>query len=378
MYSFFLNLKLLCYAISPWNNEANLKFLRKSIEKNKIKWDYVIDIAHSYLLVPSLWVNLRAKNLESYLDEGIRDYLHNFYSLNMQRNIGLRQQTLEAVDVLNNQGIVPLLFKGAAQLFQPIHGHLGSRMMRDLDILIPTKQLGEAVEVLHSIGYQEAVDKNFNQAKHHHWAPLFRSGEYGTIELHHEALYLDAAGVLPAQLIWTNAQRQTVQGVHFFIPDATHSLMIGMIHSRFFDLHRLDLQALLDCTSLVLRYSDHMDWERIRSLMDKNGLCHMLQAYLVAANLLFNLPFPHMIEPTISARMHYMLSLAVLRWKLAKRLSSKYYAFTAQQICKRYQCKNQPLPLTVNRLKYLAESIRDIYEGISYCVKLRRKHILEK
>jgi hypothetical protein len=363
MNGFFFNLKFLCYAISPSNNKANLDFLHKSIKK--IKWKSLIGIAHWHLLVPSLWANLRAKNLEYYLDEEIRDYLHNFYNQNLQRNIGLKQQTLEAVDVLNNQGITPLLFKGAVQLFQPINRDSGSRMMVDLDILIPINQLKKAVKAIHSIGYKEINNEtNYNKAKHHHWAPLFRSGEYGKIDLHHEALNFSAARVLPTNLIWAKAQSKKVQGVHFYMPDPTHSFMIGMLHSqlanRFFYLHFLDLKALLESTALILRYSDKMDFEEIQSMVDKKELYHILQTYLFTANLLFNLSHFYITEPTIKSRIHYKVSLAVLRWGWAEKLATKYDAFTDQQICRRYRCENRAFPLFVNKFKYLFKNVRNI------------------
>ena len=172
----------LCHIISPLTNPRDIARLKDLITKSEVSWERVIHLANTYLVISALWVGLCEKELDSELENEVRNYLQELHALNLRRNQNLKRQTIEAIGVLNKKGIVPILIKGAVQFFQPIHGDLGVRIMTDLDILVPENQIAEAIKALIQIGYQAYKYPNADLAPPHHVAPLMRAGKYGSIE----------------------------------------------------------------------------------------------------------------------------------------------------------------------------------------------------
>lgn len=99
----------------------------------------------------------------------------------------LRAQLKAAVAALNRAGIVPVLLKGGARIWQSTPGyHLHPSV--DLDVMVCPSQFQEALRVLHAFGYAEHTDGDtlrYYSRAHHHHAPLYVQGGV-PIELHRE------------------------------------------------------------------------------------------------------------------------------------------------------------------------------------------------
>jgi hypothetical protein len=319
----------LCRILSPFTGPVGVCRLRRQITSGSVAWASVIGIANSHLVTPALWVRLSEKNLDRIIVPDVRDYLREIYALNLKRNQGLKRQALEVIGTLNKKDIHPLLIKGASQLFQPIHGDLGSRIMTDLDMWIPAGQIPAAVDVLTEIGYS---DGGKSLKAYHHLAPLFRKGAFGAIELHREVLPEPIATVLNASLICKKAKNRTVEGVSYRTPTLSHAFLLCMLHSqvkdRFHNEWVIGLRSLNDMTAMVAHRSAGMDWSEIESRMVRHGLGPVLRAFLWHAHRLFKLPWPTGVRPALSAIVHHELCMSAIRWQLMDRLTVKvdYYS----------------------------------------------------
>ena len=348
--------KFVCRCLSLHYDEDNIGDIQYQLTRGALSWESVIYIANNYLVTPGLWSGLKSKGLEVLLKDEIRRYLCELHAMNRNRNSHLRRQLLEAIDTLNSAGITPLLLRGSGQLVQPIHNDLGSRIMSDLDILVPSKQLSTALDALAVKGYKE-LEVSYDPEKLHHWAPLMRPGDYGTIELHQQALNKFVTQVMPTEMIWQAAKSKIIAGVRFYLPSPTHSILICMLHSREFnrsdDPRQFNLRALHDLAAITGRYSTEIDWLMVHRHMKDHGLGYVAEAQLLAAQRMLGMPLPAAIMPGPSARLHHIVSLAVMNWSLVELLSRRVYDFSVFLIRQRYGCARRSLCLTAYRMRYL-------------------------
>ncbi len=348
--------------MSPYGSHNDLAGLRRLIAGlNGTAWTALIDIANDNLVSPGLYSGLQAKGLFNLIDNEPQTYLKDLFDLNQNRNEHLAVELKEAVRVLNDVGITPLLIKGAAHLMHSIHDAVGSRLLSDLDILIPPEKLPRALDAFIAYGY-EAMDVTYDVEKLHHYAPLFKPGHFGIIELHKRPFNKNVNHVLPTQAIVKAANDLTVNGCRFLLPDPTHAILICLLHSREFGLRddprQYNLRALHDLTAINLSAYGRIDWTYIGSVLKKSGLNHLLEAYLVAAHKLFGMPYPEGARSGPTGRMQHTINMSVMRWPIVELLTRHTHDFMAFHINQRYGCALKPLPLAAYRMRYLAHYLR--------------------
>ncbi len=312
--------KYLFSVISPLTDSQTLGRLRSQMAKAEIPWEQVLQMANAYLMISALWVGLCKKKVVNELDNEVRDYLVELHALNVKRNHGLKHQAMEAVRALNRRDIVPMLIKGAVQLFQPLHEDFGTRIMTDLDILVPISQMDEAIRALLQLGYQVQQDPIIDWDAHHHAAPMVRPGDYGCIELHRRALGGIAERVLSTQELWAASEMCVHEGIYFKTPNTTHSVLMGFLHSQVAQGNQrmllIDYKAQLDMVVMLSCESTIPDWRQIRNRIETHGLIPVFRNYLWTAHRVFNLPMPSWLRPKASTRAYFLICLATIRWEL--------------------------------------------------------------
>jgi len=356
MNMYYHGFKFICRCLTPYYDERDLSDMRRQLTQAGVPWEWVVNIANDYFITPGLWSGLKSKGLETLLDNEPYQYLHKLHALNRERNTHLRHQLIEAIRALNTAGIRPLLLKGSGQLLEPIHNDIGSRIMSDLDMLIPLEQIPDAMDALIDIGYREA-DITYDTQKLHHCTPLIRSGDYGPIELHRRALHNEISHVLPTRKIWEDARSEIIDGVHFYLPSSTHSILICMLHSQAFnsryDPRQFNPRALQDLSAITMRYSEEIDWSSIHRMMKDHGLKYLAGSHLLSAHRLMGMPLPSDMMPGPSSRLLHIVSLGSMNWSTVERLSRRVLRLSAHQICRHYGCSRQLLSLTAYRMRYL-------------------------
>ena len=331
----------LCQIISPFCDTRDIVRLKNKITRSEVSWERVIHFANTHLIISALWVGLCEKRLDLELENEVRNYLQELHTLNLKRNQGLKRQAVEAIEALNQIGIVPMLIKGAVQLFQPIHKDFGVRIMVDLDILVPRNRIAEAIKALTQIGYRRQEYSNSELAPPHHMAPMFRSGEYGSIELHFTALGNRIANhILPTAEILAIAEEYNTAEVCFKVPNSTHSVLLEILHSQLTHRHHqrlsLDYKALHDMVTLISRQDRNIDWHQIQNRFAKHGMNSILRTHLWMAHRLLNLPVRNGIEPNAFTRSYHGLYLAMICWKLLYSWYNRALTFYNVRIMKRF------------------------------------------
>jgi|GEM_PF-4503888 len=109
----------------------------------------------------------------------------------------LRAQLGDAIKLLNDCGIVPVLLKGAARIWERTSGYQLHDSV-DLDMLLPREQVRAAAQTFEKVGYKSRASRaelRHYERRHHHAAPLFPPAAGVSIELHRELFPRDRLGL---------------------------------------------------------------------------------------------------------------------------------------------------------------------------------------
>lgn len=270
----------------------------------EIDWQEALAFANAHYLAPALHASVAGAGRAADLPTDVAAYLAFLHDANRVRNQHLASQLRELVATFNEAGIRPLLLKGAMVLTEHHLGDPASRMLRDLDLLVPVGKGESALRALKGLGYEVLVRYPHG---HHAYGDFARHGSPGAVDLHFELT--DAPYLLSASEVWRRARPVSWQGTRLYVPSATDAALHNLVHAQIHylgDYYRgvIELRQLYDFARLAGRYGDGIDWPFIERRMAGYRLLAPLQSYALAAHRLFALRWPLAEPPSMRARFH--------------------------------------------------------------------------
>ncbi|MEO8668336.1 MAG: nucleotidyltransferase family protein, partial [Bauldia sp.] len=210
----------------------------------------------------------------------------------------------EIIALLNQQGIDPILLKGARSLWI---GRPEWRGLRDLDILVAPQEADRAERTLLESGFGQLPDAH-ERPRHHHRTPLFRADSPGWVEIHVRGGNHYAERLLPtAELVWA-ATTETREGRRARLLSPVHHVLHAMIHHHAghsaFAHGTMDIKGLYEFAS-ELGDLDDAARRDVRHRADAHPrLAAMLDLWIAAAADLFGFVVsePFAIDADATAR----------------------------------------------------------------------------
>jgi hypothetical protein len=267
-------------------------------------WVPVLALANEHLLTPALWTALRTSPLRPRLPDEVADYLQALHRLNGERNRTIRAQLGELVGALNDAAIVPVLLKGAATLFAGPYADNGTRMMRDIDLLVPAPVRDRAIAVLRRTGY--VLARGYGEA-HHAFGDFARAGDPAAVDLHVELV--DPRHLLRAAEVRSRGTVHDPAGMRFIVPSPTDRVLHNFLHGQLHHLGHyyrgeMPVSQLYEFSALTRAFAGAIDWRFIESRLEEHRLGVALRAYVLAATRLFGPSWPLSMPPCAQSRLH--------------------------------------------------------------------------
>ena len=350
-------LELLGRALAPVPRPQSLRALRAAIDAEALPWEHVVEQANALLVTPALWSGLQGKALAAKLPEDLQRYLAELHRLNAERNRGLAAQTRRTVRVLNDAGIEPIALKGAAHHFRSAFADDGVRIMTDIDLLVPTDALPEAVAALAEVGYAPEPEALVKLAGHHHYAPLLRLGEPASVELHAHVVVERCQHLLPTAAAWAESEPVAEEGLRLRVLSPTFRVLHALVHSELSDLNhlkgRVNLRQLHDVAATATRLRHEVDWPRLRRAMVSRGQHRAFAGALALLAALLDFDAGNGLTTRWLGSIH--------RWRCRQRLVSERFQrcdhklqnFSGYSLERRFGLPPGALPLTRARARYL-------------------------
>ncbi len=286
--------------------------LAAAIASGRIDWEGLGALAAEQLLLPALWPALREKNLVAPLPEAVRRFLavraggkaahyrmvlEAAFLANARRNESIRRQALAAIGTLNAAGIEPGLLKGTRLILASESPYGRSRILRDIDLLVPAEQWETARDALVAAGYRAA-----GEAAHALSLALDGAVE---VDLHRQPLSLHVPVPLPDYLtpagFWRRAESLAIEGRRCRCLPASENLVHAILHTEVADLNYAagdwPLRYLHETAATSREQA--IDWA-VLELVEGRGLRPALRAHLQAARLLFAERLPQALADSLS------------------------------------------------------------------------------
>lgn len=151
-------------------------------------WESVVKVASKHLMLPALYCRLDQKKLLKHLPEDLVLYLKELTELNRSRNIQLLKEAQDISRLFQRHHLHHSFIKGIALLSGNYYNDLGERMVGDIDILVASKDLDTAFELLVDHGYSRLVGFNYKVKNHRHLPRQISETHLGAVELHDQLL----------------------------------------------------------------------------------------------------------------------------------------------------------------------------------------------
>jgi hypothetical protein len=252
-------------------------------------------IARYWHVAAAAWPRIRDR-----LDvpQEVREACRSAYLANISHNARLRRAAVDVITGLNGLGIVPLVLKGGCQLFDPPGGHAGTRVMVDLDLLVPPGRDREAFAFLIDRGY--LPEPGLDVARHHHWPKAQRPDDGTVVEIHKTPWYRGEAATTEA--FFAAAVPIPTAEVQCLLPCTRHRLLHNAIHGVEAVLRHsfiweadepgravrfVNLRQLFDFAELAACRGHDVDWPLLLAEADRFGHGADLRQWAFLAEDLF-------------------------------------------------------------------------------------------
>ena len=320
--------KLVAGTVSPFVSHESL--LDLLVKHKRLDWESVAKIAGNHSIVQALYPALVGKNLIDQIPNEFISYLQELNQLNCKRNSLMQSQLMDAVSVINDLDIKPILMKGAAHFFLDTFSDKGERLLTDLDVLVPNDKITLVSNSLIKSGYKYIEDKMAFIETHHHYPPLIKNGECAMIELHRDLMFHEQQHVFPTNLAWDKSVDITLPNqskAKVLIP--TYRVFHSFLHSAVVDrLHQkgyIEIRQLHELARTQLMYGSDIDWEEMLALAHEYDIDRQLCANLYSAVKFMN--FPNLAEMVntyiMSSKFHHYRVCSKLKYGWFNLLDNK-------------------------------------------------------
>lgn len=229
------------------------------------EWAPILRTAEQNSLSPLLYHHLSAANVA--LPTPVKRELLGGFLQHGRANQTRAAALAEMLSALEQDGMRALVLKGAA-LAHTVYPHPGLRPMRDLDILVSPNDLTQARKTLLELGYREELEAS-TPTGHHHLPPLGREqdGMHISVEVHHQ--------IFPSTRHYRPLGYAELAGSAFAFQLQGQAAFTTSLEDTFWHIYRhaagpplltipFKLIYAADLISLVEKYTDQIDWERLR------------------------------------------------------------------------------------------------------------------
>jgi hypothetical protein len=287
--------------LAPTLSEADLTELADVLDRQVVPWEMLLATANMNRCTPLWYVRLREHGLLDRVPEDLREYLAQLHAANVERNGRIRAELVQIVRWFNEAQIPVLLLKGAATFVDDLYKDPGARLMQDLDLLVPEREVFRAKRLLMARGYVEdgpddlEVKDGRIVSRGHHLTSLEHAGSPVKIELHYRVLNGIGGQVLTAERAWATTIDVKLDRSLPQILDYTERLLNTVFHAtlvgRNFILSRVQLSELSDFTALFDRESSRVDIERFWRLICEQRINTEVSAFTRLAQTIFRSNF---------------------------------------------------------------------------------------
>ncbi|MBL8570297.1 MAG: nucleotidyltransferase family protein [Phreatobacter sp.] len=259
------------------------------LSENAIDWMATVALAARDFALPMLATVLDDAGVRDRVPADAASYLDYALAANADGNAAIRMQVLAIGEALDAAGVTGVLLKGATWLFQAGPAS-GDRMMRDIDLLVASRDLDTAMRSLALAGFLPSGTIGTEQAHIHEW-PLEHAEHPVSVEVH------TALSTRTRMLSGPDMLAEAVSvAPGLAIPSPRHRILHNVIHGEIVNGNRaggiIDLREAMDLGRLMQASMAGLDWAALAREADERGMGAALAGGLHKASFVSACPVP--------------------------------------------------------------------------------------
>jgi len=257
-----------------------------------IDWNQFLLLVRHHRVYPQIYTNAGGAGL---IPSDVLQAVGRDYRLNTLDMLQLSGETVRLCRGLGRQGVRSLALKGPA-LARLLYGDVSLRTSKDLDILVPSRDVERAESLLQDLGY--AIDKPIPRGtgdwkwKMHHVSFTHPQTRI-QVEVHWR-LNGDNGKEPSFEELW-NARQGSDLADGLYLPGNEHLFLYLATHGARHAWFRL--RWLVDIDRLARR---RLDWEALAALLRRYQARDAAGQALVLASALLHTPVPPALRPIVS------------------------------------------------------------------------------
>jgi len=221
--------------------------LEATLSSTDVDWDAIVVHGSRQLVIPTLYSRLKQRQLLHLLPEDLDLYLHDITSQNRKRNKAILEEVTMLSTLFKKHHIEHVFLKGAALLASGYYEDIAERMIGDIDILVATKQLDKAFELLQQHSFKPiAVTFGDKYFEHKHLPRMTTNKFIAAIELHRKLFVTYTKKELSNALVLNNKRIQN----DVFVPSTQnlieHNILNHEINDDGYRYHRMNFRTVYD------------------------------------------------------------------------------------------------------------------------------------
>ncbi|MBD2129873.1 nucleotidyltransferase family protein [Microcoleus sp. ZQ-A2] len=256
---------------------------------HRMKYHRVTSMVYQHLLQIDELHRLSAKT---------QAILKQHYQLNIGRNLAISYLVKRISKILAENNIETMTLKGAT-FIESFPDYALVREMSDLDIMVKSPKLHQAIEALSSLGFEYTGYFSSNRSKLKKWYYQFNSNAINLLskknkipdillEVHWRLFSTSNHTIWKEKYLWNRAKYCSEKSVYHL--DATHALLHICAH-QCNDL-QIYLYGLVDVANILNHWGEKIDWNEAISRAKSQKLLLHLVNILRLSNELLNIPLP--------------------------------------------------------------------------------------
>jgi Uncharacterised nucleotidyltransferase len=189
--------EFLCAILSPSIGDDLRRQLADTIATPSFRWAEFKDLATDQLVSAAVVYRLDQNGLAGRLPNAVSRYFATVYRLNRIRNAKINAECMAIAAAMNEIDVVPVFFKGGGALLAGLYDDPATRIMSDLDVLVPAARNSDCVDRLLASGYH--IDGTPRHPRDQSHAVLYPQSGAAPVDLHRDIIVYPYQNLLPVQ-----------------------------------------------------------------------------------------------------------------------------------------------------------------------------------
>jgi hypothetical protein len=223
-----------------------------------IDWDYLIELAEYYDILPLVAHNLVTQSPTNHLPQSVLERLNRAYSIVLYSNMYLSTELEQVIAAFNKYNIPTIVLKGTV-LAELLYENLALRSVKDVDLLVPLNQVSTAISLLIDLGYRRST-LLLNEKHPFHEVPFVKPGKIPIYIEVHRQLDDNRLMTVSEEEIWRRARPVELHGDVVMVLSPEDTLLF---QADQYSKNITKLKSLRDVAQILKKYDQSLNWSYI-------------------------------------------------------------------------------------------------------------------